>query len=96
MKTAPVGLMVQACLVGLLVQIVVVLVARSHECSLFWALFWALFVTYFPIIVAANMGYQEGQLVRPTKGPIQNSHDNAANIDPSQDPPTMDHPPAEG
>ncbi len=92
MKTAPVGLMVRACLVGLLVQIVVVLVARSHECSLLWALF----VMYFPIIVAANMGDQEGQLVRPTKGPIQNSHDNAANIDPSQDPPTTDHPPAEG
>ncbi len=84
MRGAPVGLMVRACLVGLLVQLAVVCLPQSAEFSVFWALF----VMYFPIIVAVNMGYQEGQALFRTRAPAHGSRDSSSKSDQGSDTPS--------
>ena len=95
MKRAPFGLMVRACLVGLLVQVVVAIVVPHGDWSVlwthgdgsaFWILFWILFVLYFPIIVAVNMGYQEGQAAMRVGSAREGVHDVVANAGPPQSP----------
>ena len=78
MKRAYVGLMVRACLAGLLVQLVVLILASSNEFSM-PPVFWVIVGGYGPIIVAANMGYQEGQAAMRAKNRLQGPQDTTAN-----------------
>ena len=92
MRNAPLGLILQACLAGLAVQVG----SLIFPCRAEFSVFLLLLVMYIPIVFAVNMGYWAGQKLRPAKDPVQDRHDIAATTGQPQSPPPADQPPAHG